>query len=216
MMDELEAQWQAHIRQEHEKQDRSMDSAIDILTSSIPFPQVSSNGFESNDGPFPSSPPGHSPCSTGSFDHGFMADRISAEERVEFQSQQSQRQQQRLQVQARHQQEGHAVWDLEDRLDMWVGKCPLCYVRKCEGRQVDIRHILAECEDDEHVVVAQEVEALKSILFQKYASCYDCGVAQQICTRWVEIGEGNKKFERIQEGVCQYDGIVRSVVAAVM
>ncbi len=38
MIDELEAQRQAHIQQEYEKQDRSMDSAIDIPTSSILFP----------------------------------------------------------------------------------------------------------------------------------------------------------------------------------
>jgi hypothetical protein len=69
-----------------------MDSAIDMPTSSIPFPQVPSDGFDSNDGPFPSSPPRYFPSSTVSFDQGFTADRIRPEERVEFQSQQSQRQ----------------------------------------------------------------------------------------------------------------------------
>ena len=57
---------------------------------------------------------------------------------------------------------------------------------------------------------------LKGIQFKRYASCYDCGVAQKICTRWEEKGEGNIRFKRIKNRVCQYGGIVRVVVAAMM
>ena len=39
---------------------------------------------------------------------------------------------------------------------------------------------------------------------------------QQICTRWEEIREGTWKFKRVDGGVCQYDGIVRDSVAAMM
>jgi hypothetical protein len=216
MMDELEAQRQAYIQREQEKQERFMDSAIDMPTSSIPFPQVPSDRFDRNDGPFPSSPPRYSQSSTVSFDQGFAADRISPEERVEFQSQQNERQQQRLQFQSQVQQTSQEVWDLENRLDQWVGKCPLCYVRKYVGSAVDFRHTLEECVDPEQELVAQEVGALQSIQFQRYVGCYDCGVAQQICTQWEEIREGDRKFGRIKGGMCQYDGIVRPVVAAIM
>ncbi|KAK6591982.1 hypothetical protein H4I95_11932 [Botrytis cinerea] len=216
MMDELEAQQQAYIHREQEKQDRFTDSAIHMPTSSIPFPEVPSDGVHSSDGPFPSSPPGYSQSRAVSFDQGFMADRISQGERVIFQSQQSQRQQPRVQVQARNRQAGCEVWDLENRLDQWVGKCPLCYVRRCTGSPVDFRHTLDKCVDPEQELVRTEVQALQQIQFQEYASCYDCGVAQQVCTRWEEIQEGNRKFERIKGGVCQYEGIVRPVVAAIM
>ncbi|KAH7418918.1 hypothetical protein BKA64DRAFT_763810 [Cadophora sp. MPI-SDFR-AT-0126] len=199
MMEELEAKRQAHVeeaRKEQEKQGRLMDSAIDIPSSSIRVSSVRSNGLDSSDGPFPSSPSAYSQSSTVSFNQGFAADQISPAEREEFQSQQIQRQQQRLYVQEHNQQEGHDIWDLENRLDMW--------------------HTLDECVDPEKGLVASEVEALKGIHFERYASCYDCGVAQQICTRWEEIREGNKKFQRIPEGVCQYNQIVRQVVAAIM
>ena len=73
-----------------------------------------------------------------------------------------------------------------------------------------------ECVDPEQELVRTEVQALQQIQFQEYASCYDCGVTQQVCTRWGEIREGNRKFERIQGGVCQYEEIVRPVVAAIM
>lgn len=54
---------------------------------------------------------------------------------------------------------------------------------------------------------AKKSRHCRSVHFQQYASCYDCGVAQQICTRWEEIREGNKKFERIEGG----GGVVRIV-----
>jgi hypothetical protein len=82
-----------------------------------------------------------------------------------------------VQVQAHHQQEGHHVWDLENWLDIWVGKCPLCYVRKCQGSEVDMWHGLEECVDEEQELVTSKVKALESIDFQRYASCCNCGVA---------------------------------------
>jgi hypothetical protein len=47
--------------------------------------------------------------------------------------------------------------------------------------------MLEECVDPEQELVAQEVSVLQSIQFQRYTSCYDCGIAQQICTQWEEI-----------------------------
>ena len=35
-------------------------------------------------------------------------------------------------------------------------------------------------------------------------------------TRWGEVREGTRKFERVDGGVCQYGGIVRDAVAAMM
>jgi len=60
IMDDLEAQRRVYIQREQEKQDRLMDSAIDMPTSNIPFPEVPSEGVNSSDGPFPSLPPGYS------------------------------------------------------------------------------------------------------------------------------------------------------------
>ena len=105
---------------------------------------------------------------------------------------------------------------MENRLDYWVGKCPLCYVRRCTGSLVNFRHTLDQCVDPEQELVRTEVQALERIQFQEYASCYDCGVTQQVCTKWEEIQEGNRKFKRIQGGVYQYAGIVRPVVAAII
>jgi hypothetical protein len=135
-------------RMEQEKDNRLMDNAIDIPLSSIPFPCL---------------PLVYSQSSTISFDPGFATNQISPAEREEFQSQQIKRRQQRLHIQVYNLQEGHDIWDLENRLDIWVGKCPLCYVRKCAGSQVDIRHTLEKCIDKEQELVYKEIEALQSI-----------------------------------------------------
>lgn len=58
------------------------------------------------------------------------------------------------------------------------------------GSPVDFGHRLDECRDSEQELVRTEVQALQQIQFQEYASCYDCGVAQQVCTRWEEMREG--------------------------
>ena len=213
MMDKLEAQRQAYVPGKHEEHDQSMDSAIHMPHSN-PFPRVPRDGVDHSDEAFPSSPPGYPPSQTGSWDH--IADVINHGERVVFQSQQSQRQQQRVQAQAQTQQAGCEVWDLENRLDQWVGKCPLCYVRTYSGCVVDFRHRLDECVDPEQAVVWKEIQTLQQVQFEAYASCYDCGVAQQVCTKWEEIQEGPRTFALISGGVCQYQEIVRPVVAAIM
>ena len=75
---------------------------------------------------------------------------------------------------------------------------------------------LKEYVDEEYEIVASEVKVLKKIDFERYVSCYDCGVAQQIYMRWEEIYKGNQKFERIKEGVCQYEGIIWLIVIVIM
>ena len=220
MMERMDAQRQAfnqeEARRERQKQDRMMDSGIDIPSSSINVARFTSSEVDSSSMELPGSSPPNSQDSIVSFDQGFLADTIIAADRHEFQEQQSQRQQQRFRVEEQYQRESHEVWDLENRLDMWIGKCPLCYVRQCQGWRIDIQHSLDECPDELRGLVVEEVGVLQSIRFERFAGCYDCGVAQKICMRWEDVREGDRCFQRIEDGVCQYRGIVQSVVAAVM
>ena len=112
--------------------------------------------FHSN--AIPSSPPAY-------FDRGVSTDPIHPDERVEFQSQQTQRRQQRFQSQSRVQHAGREVWDLEDQLDKWVGKCAFCYVRRVVDIGVDFRHTLDECpeQEQEQALVVGEVKVLNGI-----------------------------------------------------
>jgi len=87
IINEFEAQRRVYIQREQEKQDRLIDSAIDISTSNIPFPEIPSDGVNSSNSSFPSSSSGYSRSNTVSFNQGFMANRISQREYIIFQSQ---------------------------------------------------------------------------------------------------------------------------------
>ena len=132
-----------------------------------------------------------------------------------FEAQRHQRSQQRWRVEADSQQEGHEVCNLETPLDSWVGKCPLCYVRQCQDWDVDVRHTMENCPDESRTKVVAEVESLRTVCFEPYASCTSCTVAQKVCTRWVETREGSNRFRKVDGGECQYDGIVPAAVAAI-
>jgi RecQ family ATP-dependent DNA helicase len=201
MVERIEVQQRAYVR---EQQDGVLDSGINILSSSIHSAELPETSAPS------------SQDSIASFGAGFSGDSISTADRHEFHVQQSQRQQQRLRIMDQNQQKGHEVWDLEDRLDMWVGKCALCYVRRCQGSEVDTQHPFEECPDEMHELLTEQIQALNGIKFERFSGCFDCGVAQKICTRWEEVQEGNSCFKRVDDGVCQYQGVVRPVVAAIM
>lgn len=141
---------------------------------------------------------------------------ITSSDRQEFQAQQAQRAQQRTQIVEENQQEAHAIWDLENRLDMWVGKCPLCYVRQHASQAVDTQHRLEECRDELQQSVVEEVQVLKSIQFERYASCYNCGIPQKICMHWEAREDGRGQFRWVIGGICQYSNVVRSSIAAIM
>jgi RecQ family ATP-dependent DNA helicase len=234
MMAESEAQRVAYVqeeqeRQERERQDRWMDSGIDVPSSNVPtqsigIPEPSSSPVPTSrvdqgngrDGTWPSVMRSHSPSSVASFDHGFAADAIPAHERDVFTAQQAQRRQQRWRTVVEEQDEGHEVWDLENRLDSWVGKCPLCYVRQCQGWEVNSQHRFDQCRDELYQTVAGEAQKLQRIHFERFASCTFCKVAQKICSRWAETHEGSRRFKEVPGGVCQYSGIIQPAVAAMM
>jgi hypothetical protein len=46
----------------------------------------------------------------------------------EFHAQQGQRQAQRVHIRSERQQDSREVWDLEEQLNRWVGRCPICYI----------------------------------------------------------------------------------------
>ena len=134
----------------------------------------------------------------------------------EDQRQQAQREQSQLEISKASQQKEQVVWDLENQLDKWVNKCALCYVQQQMGQQVDVQHTLEQCGNALQKEVVQEIRGLERIRFEPYASCYACGVPQKICMQWGERGSGQGRFGRASGGRCQYQGVVRTSIAAIM
>jgi hypothetical protein len=112
IIEELEEQRQTYIQEEarrgQEKQDRFIDSGINIPSSSIPFSGLGSDNIGGSVILLASSPP-RSQSSVVSFDQGFIVDQVTATKREEFRGQQSQRQEQRLRIKEENQQAGQEV-----------------------------------------------------------------------------------------------------------
>ena len=102
MMDELEAQRQAYVQQDHYQHDHEVDSRIQMLTMT---PCRSRNRFHS-DTQFPSSPPWW-------FNRGISTDHIHLDERDRFHSHRQTGQ--RFQSQSQVQYAGQEIWELEKR-----------------------------------------------------------------------------------------------------
>jgi hypothetical protein len=204
--------------QQQEWQDSRLDSGIDIPSSSSIDELVNRTNGGHCIGSLEwiqSSPPKR----TTGLDHGFSAagaQAITEADRTEFQAQQVQRWQQRDRIEVQNRQEGFEVQDVRNKLDRWMGKCPICYIDQCQGGQVNAQHSLEECPDKAQADVMEEVMALGKIMFEPYAACYECGVSQQICSRWRVMREGNHRFQRVAGRACQYKGVVRAVVAAMI
>ena len=166
----------------------------------------------------------HSSADTGATDdqREWQDSRISRHSSADIgvmdedQRQQAQREQNQLEISKASQQKEQVVWDLENQLDKWVNKCALCYVQQQMGQQVDVQHTLDQCGNALQKEVVQEIRGLERIRFEPYASCYACGVPQKICMQWKEQANGQGRFGRASGGRCQYQGVVRTSIAAIM
>lgn len=226
MMEEAEALRQAYIaEQETERQQQeTLDSGIDIPSSQLDIP--------------PSSPPvrqafveasipviqGSSPVVQHSSAEAVQPssgpvvgsdqidiDMIGIAEEVEFQSQQAQYKRDQAYAQSQAQGESRAVWELEQQLEEWVGRCPVCFIRGFP----ESKHSIIDCIEEG----AQEVREYwfrmrkrmrEGKIFAAYSCCYDCHAPQSICTKWVAAENG--KWERLGQGKCQFEGIIMPLV----
>ena len=110
---------------------------------------------------------------------------------------------------ARNQREGRDWSDIDNRLLSWLGKCPICYIRRRLGHDVNAYHTLEACRDEQREVITLEIAQLQEIKFTVGECCQTCAVPQETCSDSVYSSiQGAKK--------CLYNGIVREAVAAIL
>jgi superfamily II DNA helicase RecQ len=143
----------------------------------------------------------------------------------EFETQRQERQWGQQQVVTRRREEGVAVKELREQLEEWVGGCPLCRLHlrlmathgqgQEQGRQQQ-GHQLEQCPRPEAKDILQEVEAfIEGVKYERFSSCYYCGVPQAICERWVQKEEQGW-WDKVVDGSCQYKGVLIRVVATLL
>ncbi|KAI0993958.1 hypothetical protein K3495_g14226 [Podosphaera aphanis] len=114
-------------------------------------------------------------------------------------------------------EEGSWISDLETKLEKWKYGCVICRVKTDEEHdhpweKCPIGHRRENIEKMHSIM--QKMRGLK---FESYSGCFNCGVPQSICHRWIEdVTKGAGKY-KIQRGIeCQFKGVVfRSSMAMI-
>jgi RecQ family ATP-dependent DNA helicase len=192
------------------QQEDMTDSGIDMSSGSIQPAAEGGWGRSSGAEDGPTQPRGGPPAS------GVAVDRVSQHDQDAFQAQAAQREQQKRRIDSQVKAEGHECWDLENRLDRWVDRCPICHVRNCSGQAVDTRHTLDECGDEQQRAVVAQVKVLQGMNFERFSCCTRCAVPQKVCAHWQEVAEGGQRYREAGSVPCQYDKVVRPAVAAMV
>ena len=117
------------------------------------------------------------------------------------------------QVVTRRREEGVAVKELREQLEEWVGGCPLCRLHlqhvaaqgqgQGQGQELSQQgHQLEQCPRPEAEGIQQEAARLmEEVKYERFSSCYYCGVPQAICEQWVQKG-GQGWWEKDVNGSC--------------
>jgi hypothetical protein len=135
-----------------------------------------------------------------------------------------------LQSRARSIREGHKrrkmvmteaeeVEGFRQMLMSWDGCCMVCQFNRQEWY-----HEVEDCpgQDDGSWEVIQtgletmEIEMFRKKQFESFTGCFDCGMPQWICQRWRVMDDDGGRFERVQEGYCQYKGLLLRVYVGLM
>jgi hypothetical protein len=134
---------------------------------------------------------------------------FTAVDQCEFQAQQTNRLQQRQRIQAQNRQEGQEVWELEQQLEEWSGRCPLCFVHGIK----DNTHSIQECQQDGANDVREALQMMVDDMtdrnkkrFENFSGCFWCHVPQAICQHWTQNEQG--RWKRVDGADCQFKGIV--------
>ena len=99
---------------------------------------------------------------------------------------------------------------------MWVRKCLLYYMQKCQGQIVNVRHKLEAYNDQQQELVVDKAKALQGIKFEQFVGYYDCRVVQQICRQQEDIQEERRRFRQVEGRICQYEEVVQPVITAII
>ena len=129
--------------------------------------------------------------------------------------QQAQREEVRQSIQRQNQQEGQEIWELEQQLEVWKGRCPLCFIRG----HISSRHSIEDCVQNGANDICERWKEMKKLmgrdhLFERFSCCYDCHVPQDICEKWIEKKEEGR-WERGKRS-CQFDNIIMPTVMTAM
>jgi superfamily II DNA helicase RecQ len=110
------------------------------------------------------------------------------------------------------QREAEEVEGFRQMVESWVDCCVVCRL----AGQENVYHAAEHCPEQESEVwedIRDGVALMEQELFtkrqmEKFAGCFDCGMPQAMCGRWVVVDDDGGRFERVGQGRCQYEGLL--------
>jgi RecQ family ATP-dependent DNA helicase len=137
----------------------------------------------------------------------------------EFRRQQRQGRFERWMIEKEAMDEGEEVEAFREQLASWAGCCVVC---RLGGAEEDC-HEMDECprQDEEKWATIElgirriEEEIFKRRRLERFSGCFQCGLPQAICERWVVADEDGGRFTQVRGGRCQYQGLIAKLYAGV-
>jgi superfamily II DNA helicase RecQ len=116
-------------------------------------------------------------------------------------------------------EEGREVEGFREQLASWAGCCVVC---RLGGAEEDC-HEMDECprqNEEKWATVELGIRTIEEEMFQRrrlerFSGCFQCGLPQAICERWVAADEDGGMFTQLGGGNCQYQGLIAKVYAGV-
>ncbi|KAI0993788.1 hypothetical protein K3495_g14396 [Podosphaera aphanis] len=114
-------------------------------------------------------------------------------------------------------EEGSWISDLETKLGEWKQYCVICGVKTGER----YHHPWEKCQlspRGENIEKMHSImQKMRGIKFESYSGCFNSGVPQSICHRWIEdVTKGAGKYKMQRGTECQFKGVVfRSSMAMI-
>ncbi|KAH6949641.1 hypothetical protein DER45DRAFT_636635, partial [Fusarium avenaceum] len=119
--------------------------------------------------------------------------------------------------------EAREAQEFEIQLERWSGSCVVCRMGLGLKDGEETQHEMAQCpnrDSERWYWISEAIMMVEKELFERrrmelFSGCFDCGMPQEICDRWVANDKDGGRFSRVSESRCQHAGLLLRLYAGV-
>jgi hypothetical protein len=123
--------------------------------------------------------------------------------------------------------EGAEAAEFRGQLEYWAGRCVVCGLfgdeEGLEEEDREDRHEMRDCpgvSEAEWEEVLGGIEVIKKEVWgkrrlERFSGCFNCGVPQELCDRWISNADDGGRFAQAAGRRCQYGGVIVRVMVGI-